>query len=105
MPPDMRDTETINAELNRKKYIKIGIVLLIILIPIIWYVATYNNLITKSNDVDAKWQQVEVQYQRHMDLIPNLVNTVKGYASFEQKVITDVTEARSRWESASTPEV
>jgi LemA protein len=104
MPPDMRDTETINAELNRKKYIKIGIVLLIIFIPIIWYVATYNNLITKSNDVDAKWQQVEVQYQRRMDLIPNLVNTVKGYASFEQNVITDVTEARSRWESASTPE-
>ncbi|MCZ7360403.1 MAG: LemA family protein [Candidatus Methanoperedens sp.] len=101
---DIRDTETINAELKRKKYIKIGIILLIILVPIIWYVATYNSLITMDNSVEAKWQQVEVQYQRRMDLIPNLVNTVKGYASFEQKVITDVTEMRSRWQSASTRE-
>lgn len=101
---DIRDTETINAELKRKKYIKIGIILLIILVPIIWYVATYNSLITMDNSVEAKWQQVEVQYQRRMDLIPNLVNTVKGYASFEQKVITDVTELRSRWQSASTRE-
>jgi len=100
--PDMRDTETINAELKRKKYIKIGIILLIILVPIIWYVSTYNSLIAMGNNVDAKWQQVEVQYQRRMDLIPNLVNTVKGYASFEQKVLTDVTELRSRWQGART---
>ena len=102
--PDIRDTETIIAELKRKKYIKIGFVLLIILVPIIWYVSTYNSLITMDNNVESKWQQVEVQYQRRMDLIPNLVNTVKGYASFEQKVLTDVTEMRSRWQSASTRE-
>lgn len=102
--PDIRDTEAINADIEKKRYLKIGIILLIILIPIIWYVATYNSLITMGNDVEAKWQQVEVQYQRRMDLIPNLVNTVKGYASFEQKVITDVTETRSRWQSASTRE-
>jgi LemA protein len=102
--PDIRDTETINAETRKKRYIKIGIILLVILIPIIWYVATYNSLITMDNSVEAKWQQVEVQYQRRMDLIPNLVNTVKGYASFEQKVITDVTEMRSRWQSATSRE-
>lgn len=102
--PDMRDTETIEAEIRKKKYIKIGIFLLIILIPIIWYVATYNSLITMDNNLEAKWQQVEVQYQRRMDLIPNLVNTVKGYAAFEQKVITDVTELRSRWQGATTKE-
>jgi LemA protein len=102
--PDIRDTETINADLKKKKYLKIGIILLVILIPVIWYVSTYNSLITMDNSVEAKWQQVEVQYQRRMDLIPNLVNTVKGYASFEQKVITDVTEMRSRWQNASTRE-
>lgn len=102
--PDIRDTETINADIKKKRYIEIGIILFVILIPVIWYLATYNNLITMDNSVEAKWQQVEVQYQRRMDLIPNLVNTVKGYASFEQKVITDVTEMRSRWQSASTRE-
>ncbi len=102
--PDMRDTETINADNEKRKYLKIGTILLVILIPLIWYAVTYNSLITMGNDVEAKWQQVEVQYQRRMDLIPNLVNTVKGYASFEQKVITDVTEMRSRWQSASTKE-
>ncbi len=102
--PDIRDIETINADMKKKKYLRIGIILVLILIPVLWYVATYNSLITMDNSVEAKWQQVEVQYQRRMDLIPNLVNTVKGYASFEQKVITDVTETRSRWQSASTPE-
>src|SRR5450759_443828 len=102
--PDIRDRETIDAEIRKKRYIKIGIVLLVILIPIIWYMMTYNSLITMDNGVEAKWQQVEVQYQRWMDLIPNLVNTVKGYASFEQKVITDVTDMRSRWQTATTRE-
>jgi LemA protein len=102
--PDIRDRETIDAEIRKKRYIKIGIVLLVILIPIIWYMSTYNSLITMDNGVEAKWQQVEVQYQRRMDLIPNLVNTVKGYASFEQKVITDVTDMRSRWQTATTRE-
>lgn len=101
---DMRDAEAINADIRMKKYLKTGIILLIIFIPIIWYVWTYNSLITMDNNVEAKWQQVEVQYQRRMDLIPNLVNTVKGYASFEQKVITDVTEMRSKWQSANTRE-
>lgn len=102
--PDLRDTDAIYAEMKMKKYLRIGVVLLIILVPVIWYVWTYNSLITLDNDVEAKWQQVEVQYQRRMDLIPNLINTVKGYASFEQKVITDVTEMRSRWQSATTRE-
>jgi LemA protein len=102
--PDMRDSEIIRTEIRKKRYIKIGIILLVILIPVIWYVATYNSLITMDNNVEAKWQQVEVQYQRRMDMIPNLVNTVKGYASFEQKVLIDVAEMRSRWQSASTRE-
>lgn len=46
--------------------------------------STYNGLITKRNDVDQKWADVQSQYQRRLDLIPNLVNTVKGYADFEK---------------------
>ncbi|HIH43508.1 MAG TPA: LemA family protein [Candidatus Methanoperedenaceae archaeon] len=90
--------------MSNKTYIAIGILLLLFVVPVLWYVSTYNSLVSKDNDVEAKWQQVEVQYQRRMDLIPNLVNTVKGYAGFEQKVLTDVTELRSRWQGATTKE-
>lgn len=58
--------------------------------------STYNGLITKRNDVDQKWADVQSQYQRRLDLIPNLVNTVKGYADFEQKTLIAVVEARSK---------
>lgn len=56
----------------------------------------YNTLVTMEEDVNGAWSQVENQYQRRADLIPNLVNTVKGYADFEKSVLTEVTDARSR---------
>lgn len=56
----------------------------------------YNNLVKLDEDVKAKWNQVETQYQRRADLIPNLVNTVKGAAKFEQSTLTQVTEARAK---------
>lgn len=56
----------------------------------------YNAIQQKDEAVNAGWSEVINQYQRRADLIPNLVNTVQGYASHEQKVLTDVTEARSR---------
>lgn len=56
----------------------------------------YNNLVKLDEDVKAKWNQVETQYQRRSDLIPNLVNTVKGAAKFEQSTLTQVTEARAK---------
>lgn len=56
----------------------------------------YNTLVTMEESVDGAWSQVENQYQRRADLIPNLVNTVKGYADFEKSVLTEVTEARSK---------
>lgn len=56
----------------------------------------YNGLVKLDEDVKAKWNQVETQYQRRADLIPNLVNTVKGAAKFEQSTLTQVTEARAK---------
>lgn len=56
----------------------------------------YNTMVSLDEDVKAKWNQVETQYQRRSDLIPNLVNTVKGAAKFEQTTLTQVTEARAK---------
>jgi len=75
----------------------VGVGLLIIaFIFISWIVGVYNNLVTLDEQVTQTWSQVENQYQRRADLIPNLVNTVKGVAKFEQETFTKVTEARSR---------
>ena len=57
---------------------------------------TYNGLIGKRNEVDNKWANVQSQYQRRLDLIPNLVKTVKGYADFEKSTLQAVVEARSK---------
>jgi LemA protein len=73
-----------------------GGVLLIVAILVIWGISAYNNLVTLNESVNQSWSQVENQYQRRADLIPNLVNTVKGYANFEKSVLTDVTEARAK---------
>ncbi|MDI9357124.1 MAG: LemA family protein [Chitinophagaceae bacterium] len=56
----------------------------------------YNDMVTKQESITAQWAQVENVYQRRADLIPNLVNTVKGYANFEQETLTKVIEARSK---------
>lgn len=56
----------------------------------------YNNMVKLDEDVKAKWANVQSDYQRRADLIPNLVNTVKGYANFEQETLTKVIEARAK---------
>ena len=66
-------------------------------------VATYNRLVRLDQAANAQWAQVENAYQRRADLIPNLVATVKGAASFEQKTITEVAEARSRTGQLAIP--
>lgn len=63
---------------------------------------TYNRLVILDEGVNAAWAQVENQLQRRMDLIPNLVNTVKGYAEHEKEVLTEVTNARAKVGSAQT---
>jgi len=67
-----------------------------ILLMVLWGSSKYNSLVTKEEGVTAAWSQVENVYQRRADLIPNLVSTVKGYADFEQKTLTQVIEARSK---------
>lgn len=59
-------------------------------------VGTYNTFVQAEEQVNGQWAEVETQYQRRADLIPNLVNTVKGYADFEQETLTGVIEARSK---------
>ena len=72
------------------------------IIVVVGFVSTYNIIITKNETVTAKWAQVENQLQRRNDLIPNLVNTVKGYATHEKTVFEDITKARSQWANAGT---
>jgi len=62
---------------------------------VLWIFSSYNGLVNKEEAVNSQWATVESQYQRRMDLIPNLVNTVKGYADFVQETLTKVIEARS----------
>jgi len=79
-------------------------ILLIILAGLAgWFVLTYNGLITLRNRTDEAWSDIDVQLKRRYDLIPNLVNTVKGYASHESGVFQKVTEARSKAMSAESP--
>jgi LemA protein len=80
--------------------IVVGILVLIILIPALYLRGTYNSLVTMDEGVKAAWAQVENQLQRRYDLIPNYVETVKGYAQHEKDVFVKVTEARSRVGSA-----
>lgn len=78
--------------MNIKTLIVLGIVALLV----IFGISSYNGLVQKQETVNQAWAQVENQYQRRAELIPNLVNTVKGAADFEQETLTQVTEARSR---------
>jgi len=83
-----------------------AVVLLAVGMLVIWGISSYNNMVSLDQAVIQSWAQVENQYQRRADLIPNLVNTVKGYADFEKEVLTKVTEARARVSQFNiTPEV
>lgn len=74
----------------------------LILVLIAFGVGTYNRLIALEGGVAEKWANVETQYQRRIDLIPNLVSTVKGYATHEKDLFTQITELRSQWAGAKT---
>ncbi len=80
----------------KKSWIVIGVIVLVIIVLYSMFKGTYNNMVTMSEAVDAQWSQVENVYQRRADLIPNLVNTVKGYANHEKETLEGVIEARSK---------
>ena len=79
------------------------VVIVIVVVLVIAAIALYNNLVKLRNMVDNAWAQIDVQLQRRLDLIPNLVETVKGYASHERGTLDEVTEARAAVVNAGTP--
>lgn len=80
-----------------------GIIILVIVIFIILLIISiYNSLVTLRQRVRNAWGQIDVQLQKRFDLIPNIVNTVKGYMSHEKGILEKVTELRSSWASATT---
>ena len=87
---------------NKKMLIGLGIIGAIILLGVFWYIGIYNSLIKINEEVSNKWAQVETQYQRRVDLIPNLVSTVKGAAGFESSTLEEITRLRSQWQAADT---
>lgn len=80
----------------KKGYIVLIVIAVVILSIFFWAKSTYNSMVTSRETVTAQWSNVENQYQRRLDLIPNLVNTVKGYAAHEENTLTDVVNARAK---------
>lgn len=77
-------------------------IILLVIIFAIFVMITYNSLVSARNNVHNAWSQIDVELQRRFDLIPNLVETVKGYMNHEESVLTKVTEFRSSWGNASS---
>ena len=76
--------------------------LIIIAVIVIFIISTYNSLVVSRQKVRNAWSQIDVQLQRRFDLIPNFVETIKGYMNHEKDVLTKVTELRSSWANATT---
>lgn len=85
----------------KKSWIVIIIIVVFIILIYSWFKGSYNNMITYEEGINTSWANVENVYQRRADLIPNLVNTVKGYAEHEKQTLTDVIEARAKATSVS----
>ena len=85
---------------NMKWIVVLGVVVLVIF----WGVGVKNSFVTQNEQINVQWAQVENQYQRRFDLIPNIVETVKGVAKQEQVVFGDIALARTRYAGATTPD-
>ena len=84
-----------------KGLIAFGVIVVLGLMAFGWYQGGYNQMIGLDQQVKSSWAQVENQLQRRFDLIPNLVNTVKGYAAHEKGILEEVTRLRSQWGQAA----
>ena len=78
------------------------IAIIIIVLLIIWIISIYNGLVTSKQKVDNAWSQIDVQLQRRFDLIPNFVETVKGYMTHEQETFEKIAKLRTSWANASS---
>jgi LemA protein len=83
-------------------WVAILVIAVVVLGFVGWYVNGLNRVVRLHEAVNSSWAQVETMLQRRNDLIPNLVNTVKGYASHEEELFTEITRLRSQWAGAST---
>ncbi len=89
------------AGLNTTHKILIGVGAVFLLL-VLWTVSAYNGLISLQATTDEQWANVETQYQRRVDLVPNLVSTVRGYAAHESQLFTQIAQLRSQWQTAGT---
>ncbi|NLL02358.1 MAG: LemA family protein [Mollicutes bacterium] len=80
------------------------ILLVVIVLLVLWVIGTYNSLISLKNKVKNQWSQIDIQLKRRFDLIPNLVETIKGYTKHESETLEKVIQARNTYLSAGTPE-
>ena len=80
------------------------IALVVIALIVIYFISTYNNLVNLRNKVNDQWSQIDVELKRRFDLIPNLVNTVKGYTKHESETLENVVKARNTYLSAGNRE-
>ena len=89
--------------LKERMDIKMGwIILIIVVLILVFLINIYNNLVSLRQKVKNAWSQIEIQLQRRFDLIPNLVETVKGYMGHESNILTKVAELRTAWANAKT---
>lgn len=86
-----------------KLYVILGIVLVLVVLLIVWFITTYNKLVKLRNSVKDQWSQIDVQLKKRFDMIPNMVEIVKGYAKHEEETLTAVVEARNTAVSAQNP--
>lgn len=91
------------AQAQNSTILIVGAVVVVLLLAGLMAMLTYNRLVSLNQEVDGAWANVQTQYQRRVDLIPNLVATVKGYANFEAGVLENVTAMRSAWANARSP--
>ena len=80
------------------------IIIAVLIILVIYFICVYNSLVKLNNNVKEAFSTMDVYLKKRWDLIPNLVETVKGYAKHEKETLTDVIEARNKFQSATTPE-
>lgn len=85
-------------------WIAIGVIAFLVIVILIWGIATYNKFVTLGTQGDESFSTIDIYLKKRYDLIPNIVETVKGYAKHESETFIKVTEARSKMASANTPE-